>query len=82
MAEPNKPPLVPRPQQVVQLKSGETHVTLGCIMLVLGALAIAGLIYVFREPLVEHPFYAMLGVFIIWKIYDHFSGRAKGRDQR
>ena len=83
MADPKRPTLSPVPVPVKQadLKSGEEHIFYGCLMFSFGALAIAGIMYTFRDFFVEHAWTAVIALYVVWKLYDVLISRLKKKDQ-
>jgi hypothetical protein len=64
MPEPLKPN-IPRPEQVKPLKTGESHMLTGCLMLFAGIAALAGLIYTFRDFFFNNALLSVIGLMVI-----------------
>jgi len=77
MPEPLKPN-IPRPEQVKPVKSGEAHITYGCLMLIGGGLALAGVVYTFRDFFFENALYSIIGFMVLSAVIKAIMYKIKG----
>ncbi len=78
MPDPLKP-MIPRPEQVKPVKSGEAHITYGCLMLIGGLLVLAGVVYTFRDFFFENALYSIIGLMILSAIIKAIMFWIKGK---
>jgi hypothetical protein len=84
MADPKRPTLspVPHPQKQVDPKSGQEHILYGCLMFGFGLAVIAGIMYTFREFFIAHAWTAIIGLYVVWKLYDLLISRLKKKNEK
>jgi hypothetical protein len=83
MADPKRPTLSPVPQPVNQVapKSGEAHIMYGCVMFGFGIAVIAGIMYAFWGFFVNNVWTAIIGLYVVWKLYDLVISRIKRKKE-
>jgi hypothetical protein len=83
MADPKRPSLSPVPQPIKQgdPKSGEEHILYGCVMFGFGIAVIAGIMYAFWDFFVNNVWTAIIGLYIVWKLYDTLISRLKKKKE-
>jgi hypothetical protein len=78
MPEPLKP-MIPKPEEVKQLKTGEAHMAWGCVFFAGGLVALAIILYIFRDFFLEHPIYTVLGLMVVSSLYQAVMYKIKGK---
>lgn len=78
MPEPMKPN-IPRPEEVKPLKSGESHMAQGCLLLFAGIAAMGGFLYVFRDFFLNNVLYCIIILFLGSGIIRGIMFKIKGK---
>ena len=78
MPEPIKPE-IPKPEAVKQLRTGETHMALGCVFFAGGLVALGIVLFIFRDFFLEYPIWTVVGIMVLSSIYTQIMYKWKGK---